>query len=71
MDYVDLYLIHRPIGDQILETYDAFLTLKEKGLAKYVSNCHNQKIYSGIMAILEAQCSLCLEPIRALLSLST
>jgi diketogulonate reductase-like aldo/keto reductase len=39
MEYVDLYLVHRPAGDQILETYDAFLALKEKGLAKYVKSC--------------------------------
>ncbi|XP_028414325.1 uncharacterized protein LOC114537488 isoform X1 [Dendronephthya gigantea] len=36
MDYVDLYLMHRPVGDQLLETYDAFLTLKKKGLAKSI-----------------------------------
>ena len=40
MDYVDLYLMHRPAGDQILETYDACLALKEKGLAKYVESCY-------------------------------
>ena len=34
MDHVDLYLMHQPVGNQILETYDAMLTLKEKGLAK-------------------------------------
>ena len=39
MDYVDLYLMHTPIGDHLLETYDAFLALKEKGLAKYVKLC--------------------------------
>ncbi|CAB4006891.1 Prostaglandin F synthase [Paramuricea clavata] len=36
MDYVDLYLMHTPIGDHLLETYDAFLALKEKGLAKSI-----------------------------------
>ena len=39
MDYVDLYLMHTPIGDHLLETYDALLALKEKGLAKYVKLC--------------------------------
>ena len=39
MDYVNLYLMHRPAGDQILETYDALLALKEKGLTKYVKLC--------------------------------
>ena len=43
MDYVNLYLMHRPTGDQILETYDALLALKEKCLAKYVESFHNNR----------------------------
>lgn len=36
LDYVDLYLMHTPRGGKILETYDAMLKLKEKGVAKSI-----------------------------------
>jgi diketogulonate reductase-like aldo/keto reductase len=35
-EYVDLYLIHSPSGGKLLETYDAMLDLKKKGLIRSV-----------------------------------
>ena len=34
VEYVDLYLMHSPIGGKILETWDAMIELKEQGLIK-------------------------------------
>ena len=36
LDYVDLYLMHAPIGGKILKTYDAMLKLREKGVVKSI-----------------------------------
>lgn len=36
VDYVDLYLIHSPIGGRIVESYDCLLDLKAKGLIRSV-----------------------------------
>ena len=34
MEYIDLYLMHSPLEGKILETWDAMIELKEKGLVK-------------------------------------
>ena len=35
LDYVDLYLMHSAMGGRTVETWDAMIELKEKGLIKY------------------------------------
>jgi len=35
LDYVDLYLMHSAMGGKTLETWDAMVELKERGLTKY------------------------------------
>ena len=35
LDYVDLYLMHSAMGGKTVETWDAMIELKEKGLTKY------------------------------------
>lgn len=35
LDYVDLYLMHSAMGGKTVETWDAMIELKEKGLIKY------------------------------------
>jgi len=46
LDYIDLYLIHSPMGGQLAETWKAFIELKQEGLIKSigVSNCNKQHI---------------------------
>ena len=34
LDYIDLYLMHSPLGGSVVETWDAMIELKEKGLVK-------------------------------------
>ena len=34
LDYVDLYLMHSPMGGKTVETWDAMIEMKEKKLAK-------------------------------------
>lgn len=36
IDYIDLYLIHSPIGGRLVETWDAMLQLRAEGLVKSV-----------------------------------
>ena len=35
MEYVDLFLMHSPGGGRVLETWDAMVELRDKGLTKY------------------------------------
>ena len=35
LDYVDLYLMHSAMGGKVLETWDAMVELKKKGLVRY------------------------------------
>ena len=34
LDYIDLYLMHSAMGGKTVETWDAMVELKEKGLIK-------------------------------------
>ena len=34
MEYVDLFLMHSVIGGKVLETWDAMVELKKRGLTK-------------------------------------
>ena len=34
--YIDLYLIHDPRGEKLVETYKTLLKYKDRGLIKYV-----------------------------------
>ena len=34
LDYIDLYLMHSAIGGKTVETWDAMIELKEKGLIR-------------------------------------
>ena len=34
--YIDLYVIHSPMGGKNVETYKAILELKEEGLIRYL-----------------------------------
>jgi len=36
LGFVDLYLIHTPLGGDIVHTYDAMLELKAQGLVRFV-----------------------------------
>jgi diketogulonate reductase-like aldo/keto reductase len=36
LEYIDLYLIHSPLGGKIVETWDAIVELKKKGLIKSI-----------------------------------
>jgi len=36
LDYVDLYLMHSAIGGKTVETWDAMIELKEKGLIRSI-----------------------------------
>ena len=42
MDCVDLYLMHSAMGGKTLETWDAMVELKKKGLIRY-----NKTFYSA------------------------
>jgi len=34
LEYIDLYLMHSPLKGKILETWDAMIELKERGLVR-------------------------------------
>ena len=36
LDYIDLYLMHSPMGGKTLETWDAMIELQDQGLVRYM-----------------------------------
>lgn len=55
LEYIDLYLIHSPKGDKMVDTYRAMTEMKEKGVIRSIgiSNCGSQHIEGLIAAGLE------------------
>ena len=53
MEYVDLFLIHSPYGGRNVDTYQALLDLKKKGVIRYsILQCLHNGTASRLISVI-------------------